>query len=190
MNETKDIVYMPFIEGKLVSLHPIVEAHFDLYCKWLNSPECRITSGYKFPQTMEEIKKLFEPKEGRIKEQIYFEIRLNKERKPIGLTGFIRINYFSRMGIINSTFGEKPYKREDIALETNKLILNYGFGEMNLHKIGLTILPIDDFSQKIIKTLGFKKELTLKNEVYFQGEHIDLLKFFLLKEDWEKFEKE
>ena len=185
MNETKEKVYMPFIEGQLVSLHPIVEAHFNLYCKWANSLEYRISSGYKFPQTIEEIKKSFKPIEDRrIREEIHFEIRYKKEKKPIGLTGFNSINYYSRKGILSMIFGEKLYKTEDIAIETNKLILNYGFEELNLHKIVLNILALDDFSIKIVETLGLIKELTLKDEVYFQGKRIDLLKYFILKRDW------
>ena len=190
MTETKEFVDVPFIKGNIVSLYPINADHFSLYCKWINSPESRIFNDSKFPQTIEEIKKFFEPKEERVKEVIHFEIRSKKENKPIGLTGFIRINYFSRMGIVNSIFGEKLYKTEEIALEVNKLIFNYGFGELNLHKIGLRILALDNFSLKISEKLGLKKEITLKNEIYFQGEHIDLLKYFILKQDWENLVKE
>lgn len=184
MTGTEELIDMPFIEGNMVSLYPINVDHFSLYCKWVNFPECRISNGKKFPQTLEEIKKYFEPKEERIKEVIHFEIRHKREKKPIGLTGFNSINYYSRKGILSMIFGEKLYKTEDIAIETNKLILNYGFEELNLHKIVLNILALDDFSIKIVETLGLIKELTLKDEVYFQGKRIDLLKYFILKRDW------
>jgi RimJ/RimL family protein N-acetyltransferase len=189
MTEIKDLVELPFIEGNVVNLCPIIADHYRLYCKWMNSPESRIYGGYRFPQTIEEIKKFFEPKEERVKEVIYFEIFHKKEKKPIGLIAFNRINYFSRMGIINSIICEDLYKIENIVLEANKLIIDYGFGELNLHKIVCKILALDDFSIQIIEKLGLKKGLTLKNEIYFQGEYIDLLKYFILKRDWDKFIK-
>ncbi len=91
MSEVKEDKVFPFIEGENVSLCPLNMDHINLYTKWMNDPQIRKFERNKFPQTVEEVKKSFEPKSQDVKEELFFEIWHNNDKKPIGYIGFPRI---------------------------------------------------------------------------------------------------
>ena len=62
MSEGKETKVIPFIEGDTINLCPANVDHVDLYTKWMNDPQLRKYARYNVPQTIEEVKKLFEPK--------------------------------------------------------------------------------------------------------------------------------
>ena len=77
----------PFVEGKNVSLCPLNMDHINLYTKWVNNPQIRKYERNRFPQTVEEVRKSFEPKNDEVKEELFFEIWHNNDKKPIGYIG-------------------------------------------------------------------------------------------------------
>jgi len=184
MAETKEAISFPFIEGNDIILCPLNMKNINLYTKWMNSPENRKYARYEFPQTVEEVKKLFEPKEERIKEELFFEIFHKKDKKPIGFTGLLRIFWFDRNAFLFYMIGESEYTERGIATEAGKLVVDYAFKELNLHKVSLHTFSPNKASIRVAEKLGFKHEITLKKEEYIDGEHIDKLKYSILKHEW------
>lgn len=184
MSDVKEDKVFPFIEGKFVSLCPINMDHINLYTKWKNNPKVRKYERNKFPQTVEEVKKSFEPKNQNVKEEIFFEIWHNNDQKPIGYIGFPHIQWFTRSAYIFYLVGDTNYWGQNIATEAGKLTVIYGFSELNLHKITARIFSPNLASKKVAEKIGFKPEITLKNEVYIDGKHVDILEYAIFKEDW------
>lgn len=189
MSESKESIAISFIEGENVNLCPSNIDHINLYNKWMNNPHVRKYMRYNIPQTVEEVKKLFEPKKGEVKGDIFFEIWHKKDNKPIGLVGFIRINWFTRNAHIFYLIGDTDYWGQDIATEAGKLVVNYGFNELNLHKITARTFFPNKAASRVAEKIGFKHEITLKKEAYIDGEYVDLLNFVIFKDEWLKPEK-
>ncbi|MHA2008075.1 MAG: GNAT family N-acetyltransferase [Promethearchaeota archaeon] len=184
MAENKEQISIPFIEGSLVNLCPPNTENIKLYTKWMNSPVTRRFARYEIPQTIEEVKKLFEPTEERVRNEIFFEIWHIEDEKPIGYTGITRINWFDRHGFVFYMIGEPNYWGKNIATEAGKLVLEYGFNELNLHKITATVFAPNKASIRVAEKIGLTHEITLQKEVYIEGNHVDSLKYSLLKRDW------
>ena len=184
MTEPKESINFPFIEGSEIILCPPNMGNVNLYTKWMNSPENRKYARYEFPQTIEEVKKLFEPKEERIKEELFFEIYYKNDNKPIGFTGLRRIFWFDRNTFLFYMVGEPEYSGRGIATEAGKLVVDYAFKELNLHKISLHTFSPNKASIRVAEKIGFKHEITLKKEEYIDGDHIDKLKYSILKHEW------
>lgn len=189
MEESK-IESVPFIEGTNINLCPPNTEHINLYAKWMNSPKTRKYARYEFPQNLEEVKKIFEPKEERVSSEIFFEIWHRSDEKPIGYTGFLRIRWFDRSAFLFYLIGEKDYWGRGIATEAAKLVVEYGFDELNLHKISAGIYAPNQSSVRIVEKNGFTLELTLKKEAYIDGEHVDALKYSILKKEWQAIKGE
>lgn len=68
--------------------------------------------------------------------------------------------------------------------EAVKAILNYGFTEMNLNRIGATISPLNYPSINLVKRLGFEEEGLLKDYAYSGGQFHDLTMYALLKKNF------
>ena len=154
MVEKKAISSTPFIEGERINLCPPNMENINLYVKWMNSPNTRKYARYEFPQAVEEVKKLFEPKQESVKNEIFFEIWHKEDNKPIGYTGLIRINWFNRHALIFYMIGEQEYWGNNYATEAGKLIINYAFNELNLHKINAEVYPQNSASVRVAEKIG------------------------------------
>ena len=184
MSENKETKVFPFIEGERIYLGPSNIDNIHLYTKWMNDPQLRKYARYDMPQTVEEVKKLFELTKEEAKREIFFEIWHRKNKKPIGFVGFIRIDWFTRNAHIFYLVGDTDYWGQDIATEAGKLVVNYGFGELNLHKITARTFFPNKAALRLAEKIGFKHEITLKKDAYIDGEYVDLLNYVIFKDEW------
>ncbi|MBD3196333.1 MAG: GNAT family N-acetyltransferase [Candidatus Lokiarchaeota archaeon] len=174
-----------FIEGETIDLTPTNSNHIELYAKWSNSEEIRKYARNEMPRTIEDIKKRFEQRGGDgPKEHIGFEIWHKEDKKLIGLGGLNHIHWVNGTANLFMQIGEKDYWSHGIGTEAAKIIVDYGFKELNLHKIFAGVLSKNVGSWTCAEKVGFIQEATLKDEVYVDGEYIDVKKYYILKENW------
>ncbi|UCC20849.1 MAG: GNAT family N-acetyltransferase [Promethearchaeota archaeon] len=183
MSETKEPIVLSFIEGDIVSLCPANADHINLYASWMNNPVTRKYARFNMPQTIDELKKMFEPRKEEVKEDIFFEIWHKKDNKPVGYANLFRIQWFTRNANIFILI-DPEYWGKNIGTEAGKLVLDYAYKELNLHKITARMFEPNKASLRIAKKIGFKHEITLKKEVYIDGEHLDVLEYVIFKDDW------
>ena len=183
----EEIEVFPFIEGETIDLVAGNSKWVPLVCKWQNDPKVRRYARNMWPHTIEEVKKWFEPSPDRhMKEFVVFTIYHKRDKRPIGTVGFGRINWVSRNANIFATIGEPEYWGKGIAIEANKLLIKYGFTELNFHKIYAGVFTPNKRSLRVAEKLGFEKEAILKEEMYVDGVYHDIHKFTLFKRDWIK----
>jgi len=186
-NKEDEIKAFPFIEGETIDLVAGNSKWAQLSCKWQNDPKVRRYARNMWPHTIEDVKKWFEPSPDRhTREFVVFTIYHKRDKRPIGTVGLGRINWVSRNANIFATIGEPEYWGKGIAVEANKLLIKYGFTELNLHKIYAGVFTPNKRSLRAAEKLGFEKEAILKEEMYVDGEYHDVHKFALFKRDWMK----
>jgi len=186
-NKEEKIEVFPFIEGETIDLVARNSKWIPLVCKWQNDPNVRRYARNMWPITIEDIKKWFEPSPDRhTKEFVVFNIYHKRDKRPIGAVGFNHINWVSRNANIFAIIGEPEYWGKGIAIEANKLLIKYGFTELNFHKIYAEVFTPNKRSLRVVEKLGFKKEAILKELVYVDGMYHDVHKFALFKRDWIK----
>ena len=175
-----------FLKGKQVSLVPVNMEHLDLYIKWMNNPDVRKYARNVLPITIEEMKKYFKAMEQGIKTEIHFEIVHNENHKPVGDCSFFRINWVDGVAHIGLSIGEKEYWGQGNATEAIGLMINYGFAELNLHKIYAFIFAPNKASYRTVEKNGFTREAILKKDIHIDGVYEDTYYYSILKEDWLK----
>lgn len=185
MVETKGIKSVPFIEGISINLCPPNTENINLYTTWMNNPKIRKYARYWAPQIIEEVNKWFEPKQENIKSEIFLEVWHIDDEKPIGYTGLIDIRWFDKTAFLFYIIGEREYWGKGFATEAAKLVVEYSFNELNLHKINAIIFAPNISSVRVVEKNGFKLELTLRNEIYIDGKYVDGLRYSILKKEWE-----
>jgi RimJ/RimL family protein N-acetyltransferase len=184
LKDNQKIKVVPFLEGKNINLCPTNLEHVNLYTKWGNDPDVRRYSRNIIPWSFEEVKNWHEPQERRVKKDISFEIWHKKDNKPIGTAGFSRINWFNRNANIFAVIGEPDYWGQEIGAEVSKMLVKYGFEELNFHKIYAGIYSPNKRSLRTAEKIGLKYEATLKEQIYVDGEYVDEVKFAVFKEEW------
>jgi RimJ/RimL family protein N-acetyltransferase len=172
-----------FIDGEEIALTAKNTAYADLYGKWLNDPICRKYMRFQVPKTLEEIKQFLVPQKG-IKEMILLDIYHKAEKKVIGNIGLSSIHWFNRNGNLFYLVGEREYWGRGLASKAVYLLLNYGFKELNLHKIYAKVMGPNLASMRILDKFGFTLEGTLREEYYIDGKYYDLKHYGLLRTEW------
>jgi len=187
----KKFQVFPFIEGETIDLVAKNSEWSTLLCKWMNDPNVRHYDRNIWPITLEDVKKFFKPSADRhTKNFAVFIIYHKNDNCPIGMAGFEDIDWISRKANLFTSIGEPDYWGKGIAVETNKLLIKYGFTELNFHKIYAGIYTPNKRSLRAAEKLGFEKEAILKEEMYVDGEYHDIHKFALFKRDWVQLKKE
>ena len=97
-------------------------------------------------------------------------------QKPIGAAGLLYINWINRSGDFSFYIGENEmYIGDDgKANEAAKLLIDYGFKNLNLHKIWMELYEFDkeklDF---FVNKFGFKKDGVLRDNCFEDGKYYD-----------------
>ena len=108
-----------------------------------------------------------------------------KTNQPIGAAGILYVNWVIKSGDFSFYIGdqEKYIGNDGNAEEAAKLLIDYGFKNLNLHKIWMELYEfdkqkIDFFTQKF----KFKQDALLRDNCFEDGRYWDSLIISLLKE--------
>lgn len=105
-------------------------------------------------------------------------------KKPIGAAGLLYVNWVIRSADFSFYIGEneKYIGNDGIALEAAKLLIDYGFKSLNLHKIWMELYEYD--KQKIeffTKNFNFKQDALLRDNCFEGGKYWNSLIISLIK---------
>jgi diamine N-acetyltransferase len=113
---------------------------------------------------------------------VHFAIT-NEENEYVGTVSLKNINYVDRNAeyaiALRKTFWGKNY-----AFEATKLIIEYGFNRINLHKIYLNVLSSNIRANKFYQKFRFKKEGLFKEHIYLNGKYEDLSWYYIINEQF------
>ena len=113
-------------------------------------------------------------------EGINWAITLKGDNTLIGFIGHYQIKweYFrSEIGYILSP----EFQGKGIVTEAIKLIVDYGFNDMNMHSLEAVIDPENAASARVLEKNNFIKEAHFKENEFFDGKFIDSVFYSLLE---------
>lgn len=97
-------------------------------------------------------------------------------QKPIGAAGLLYINWIIRSADFSFYIGEDEAYIDDkgLAEEATQLLINYGFNNLNLHKIWMELYEFDKVKIDFFMTkFGFKKDGVLRDNCFEDGKYFD-----------------
>ena len=175
MNESK------IITGKSIYLRPLTEDDTDMVVRWRNSENVVNNFIYRTPLTRESHLKWFHERV-ETGEVVDFIITDKENDHPLGcvyLQHFDRVNNKAESGIF---LGEPEAFGRGIGKEACRMIIEYGFNDLNLHKIVARALSYNEASVRTHEAAGFKKEALLKDDVLIDGKYYDVIFFGVVNE--------
>jgi diamine N-acetyltransferase len=104
----------------------------------------------------------------------------------VGIIGLTRISIKDHSALFGIAIGEKGYWSKGYGTEATRLILDYGFRQLNLHRIWSGALAFNERSIRLHKTAGFQEEGRLREAMFQNGEFHDMVMFGLLREEWKQ----
>lgn len=119
------------------------------------------------------------------KEKMLFIIEERSEKNAIGLIGFDHIDFKNQQAEYgNLLIGEKNAIGKGYAKEATLHLLNYGFYELDLHRIYLKVFEWNKRAIKLYEKSGFIKEGILREAHYSQGKFQNILVMSILKNEY------
>jgi RimJ/RimL family protein N-acetyltransferase len=112
-----------------------------------------------------------------------FRLRTLEENR---LVGFVAIFNVTRHGtaMIAIGIGEPEYRGKGYGQEALRLILGYGFRELNLYRIGLNVFSYNDAAIRAYEKVGFVREGTRRSSILRDGERYDEHQYGILYPEW------
>jgi RimJ/RimL family protein N-acetyltransferase len=75
-------------------------------------------------------------------------------------------------------------RNADLSRYDFALVLRYGFGELDLHRVYATCRPANDASRCVLEKLGMRREGHLRRHRWMKGTWHDSLLYAILVEEW------
>jgi RimJ/RimL family protein N-acetyltransferase len=91
----------------------------------------------------------------------------------IGCCGLTYINWTNRSADFSFYYGRnlEYIDNEGYSLEAASILLDYGFNQLNLHKIWTEIYEFDSQKKKFLIELGFQLDGKLRDNYYYDGRY-------------------
>lgn len=179
-----------FIEGTSIYLREVRESDVKLetYYQWMNDSEnTRYLESRFFPQSMESIRKYVKDAEQN-PNIVFLAVILPGPCPDLDKhIGNIKLsidwkNRFAEVGIIIG----KTHWSQGHGTEALKLIVEYAFGKLNLHKLWAGILRPNIGSLNMFHKAGFVDEGVLKSQYFTDGGYTDDIMVGIINEKEQK----
>ena len=182
---TQDTSHMqnPFIVGERIYLRPLEPTQDNhLYSTWMNNEEIRrYFSIYPTSDTRgkERLELLY--KDGK---HIIFGVALKSDNTLIGLVGLKDINYINQSAEFYVIIGDPAGWGKGYGTEATKLMVRYGFMELNLNRIQTQDMEENVGGWRADEKAGFKYEGTLRQVILRFGKYHDVRVYSLLRSEY------
>lgn len=113
-----------------------------------------------------------------------FAMRLPNTNQIIGVIGFFDIIWTNGVATFFIGIGDEDYVGRGIGSEAMELLFDFGFNELNLHRIQLNVISYNEKAIKAYEKMGFVKEGVYRELVYRDGERYDLYLYGMLRDEW------
>ena len=175
------------LKGNNVLLRPVKRSDISHFVRWFNDSEVVQYLAMYLPMTEMAEEKYIEElgtTKARSHAQFIIEVKVGASTKPIGTCGLEGINSKDNHATFGIVIGEKDYWSKSYGMEAARLLINYGFRQLNLHRISSTALAFNERSTGLHNKVGFREEGRLRQIIFKNGQYHDLVQFGLLREEW------
>ena len=173
----------PFLIGERLYLRPLDKDDLDRCLRWINDPLVTTTLTMRFPmsRTQEESWILSNYKS---QSDLPLAIIIKDQDQHIGNCGLHSIDYVNRNAEFGIMIGEKDQWGNGYAPEAARLIIDYGFKQLGMHRIFLHVYSHNERAQRAYEKVGFIPEGTMRESYFHDGRYYDNLIMSILESEW------
>lgn len=181
---------MPILYGPRIRLRAPEREDIPAFLRWVNDPEvCEFLEHYTvFNREMEEAWYDSVVKGPAIELPRVIDVKIpeNQTWFPIGNTAFMDFHQVNRSAEIGIMIGEKDYWDQGYGTEALRLMCDYGFNTLNMHRIYLRVFQGHDRGSKAYQKVGFVYEGTMRQARYHAGRYWDVDFMSIIRTDWKQ----
>ncbi|MEX0380189.1 GNAT family N-acetyltransferase [Leuconostoc sp. MS02] len=142
-----------------------------------------LSSDMIHPYTAENWEKIFKNASNSYK-NVEFTVRKISDDSLVGFVDLFDISVRNHSCELGIGFPKKEDRSKGYGTETLNLILDYGFNNLNMHKIKLSVYPFNISAIKAYTNAGFIKEGSAKDDIFYNGKWVDIDHYAIFQDDW------
>lgn len=172
------------IYGTKTRLRAIERDDIPRFVKWFNDPEVREHLSIYRPLSLAQEEVWFKQHAQLNPADHVFAIETH-EGVHIGNIGLHNINWKDRSTELGIVIGEKSHWSQGYGSDAITTLLQYAFGELNLHRVVLRVDADNPRAIRCYEKCGFRHEGTLRDAVFTQGKYKDQHTMSILQSELE-----
>lgn len=114
----------------------------------------------------------------------WFSIRKRDDNAFLGDIDLYVYNWSARDAFVGLGIGEREFWGKGYGTDVMRVILRYGFTEINLNRITLTVFEYNPRAIRSYEKAGFRHEGRLRGALNKEGRRWDILFMGILREEW------
>ena len=173
------------IEGKLINLRALGVSDAPAAHRWFNDGEVTRHLSWRYPISMRAEEQFVERAAAYPMSYTNTNFVIEtKEGEAIGTTSLHRPHDENRSARFGITIGEKAYWSRGYGQDTTLTVCRFGFDEMNLNRIDLTVDEDHERAIAAYRNCGFVEEGRLRHARYRRGRYIDWILMSILRDEF------
>jgi len=172
-----------FLEGERVYLRPVGMEDTEIYFQMMFDLEGRRLTGTQKAFTREEIAQYIDGKRND-SSSVLLLIALRENDQVIGDVQIGGIDRNNRNAYIRIAIDSSKFQGKGYGSEAMLLMLDYGFGILNLHRIELNVFAYNARAIHTYEKLGFQREGVQRQALYYNHEYHDSILMAMLADEY------
>lgn len=173
------------IKGEQIYLRPITDEDTEQVVSWRNQKDVVENFIYRKPLSVKEHEQWLRNKVdvGLVHQ---FIICMNEDNRAIGSVYLQKFEEEHKKAESGIFIGDTSVRGRGVGTEAVKLLAEYGFRVLGMHKIVARVLAYNKASAKLHEKAGYVQEAYLREELFIEGRYEDLLMFGIISPDTKK----
>lgn len=170
------------IRGERLYLRAVERDDLQRCYDWMNDEELTATLAQRYPMSLaREADWVERATRGQDPSEINLAICLAQGDRHIGNCGLVGIDRDNGVATLGIFIGEKDCRGQGLGEEAVRVLCRFAFDELNLHKVRLDVYASNAVAARTYEQAGFRPEGVLREEVFRQGQRIDVIRMGLLR---------
>lgn len=172
-----------FLIGPTVYLRPLEREDAPRLTGYLNDPAVRRTLATYRPIGVAQEQAFLEALASNDKDVVLGVVLRNGD-VLLGVTGLHRMEFRGRHAEFGLFIGDASYWGKGLGTEATRLMLDYGFGTLNLHRVWLQVFGHHTAAQRVYEKAGFRREGVQREHHFVEGRYTDGILMGVLRAEW------
>ncbi len=122
-------------------------------------------------------------------DEVLWTIADARSDKSIGHVGLYKIDNRVRKAEFAIVIGDRNSWGKGLGRRVTQAVVDWGFEQLNLHKVSLSVLAFNRRAISLYHSLGFRQEGVLRDEQFRSGRYHDLVLMSLLDKEWRNHQR-
>lgn len=184
--QLSDLKYNPMVGGgdlqsERVRLRPLLKQDASILYEWITDRNLMIHNVPYFPVSETDHEAWVEKMMSKRSDLVLFVIEELSTRQSIGTCQLLNINWIHRSAELQIRIGNEAYQSKGFGIEAVKLLCEFGFSDLNLHRVYLHVFASNERAIRSYEKCGFQNEGTLIEAAFINGVWADVLVMGLTK---------